>query len=50
MTQKTKLALLLALTLACLSVRAQRLQASLSHYSTDDGLASNAIADIRQDD
>lgn len=50
MTQKTKLALLLALTLACLSVRAQRLQASLLHYSTDDGLASNAIADIRQDD
>ena len=40
-------ALLLATyTCAC----AQQLQAKLSHYSTDDGLASNAIADIRQDD
>ena len=32
------------------SVRAQQLQASLLHYSTDDGLASNAIAHIIQDD
>ena len=37
-------------TLLQLSVRAQQLQASLSHYSTDDGLASNAIASIIQDD
>lgn len=32
------------------NVRAQHLQASLSHYSTDDGLASNAIAYITHDD
>jgi len=30
--------------------RAQQLQASLSHYSTDDGLASNSIAYMTQDD
>ena len=30
--------------------RGQQLQATLSHYSTDDGLASNAIAYITQDD
>lgn len=29
---------------------AQELQASHSHYSTDDGLCSNAISDIQQDD
>ncbi len=29
---------------------AQQIQAKLSHYSTDDGLASNAIAKMRQDD
>lgn len=29
---------------------AQQIQATLSHFSTDDGLASNAIADICQDD
>ncbi len=32
------------------SARAQQLRASLSHYSTDDGLSSNAIANIIQDD
>jgi len=32
------------------AVRAQQLRASLSHYSTDDGLSSNAIAQIIQDD
>lgn len=31
-------------------VLAQQFQASLSHYSTDDGLASNAISDITRDD
>ena len=30
--------------------RAQHLQASLSHYSTDDGLPSNAIAAMGTDD
>lgn len=33
-----------------ISSQAQELQAKLSHYSTDDGLASNAIASIKQDD
>ena len=32
------------------AICAQQLQASHSHYSTDDGLCSNAISDIRQDD
>ena len=32
------------------TISAQQLQASLSHYSTENGLASNAIADICQDD
>ena len=32
------------------SLRAQHLQASLSHYSVDDGLTSNAIAAIHSDD
>ena len=31
-------------------VSAQQVQATLSHFSTDDGLASNAIAGIYQDD
>ena len=36
---------------ACLlSAYGQQLQASLSHFSTDDGLSSNAIAGIYQDD
>ena len=44
---------LLTSALACvclLSVNGQQLQASLSHFSTDDGLTSNAIAGIYQDD
>ena len=49
-----KYLILLLLTIATLfntnTARAQQLQASLSHYSTDDGLASNAIAQIIQDD
>lgn len=40
----------LALMLFPKAVSAQRLQASLSHYSTDNGLASNAIGYITQDD
>ena len=40
-------ALFLATSYICM--QAQELQAKLSHYSTDDGLASNAIAKIRQD-
>ena len=34
----------------CQTANAQQVQATLSHYSTDDGLASNAIAGIYQDD
>ena len=43
---------LLALAIACcpISLWAQHLQATLSHYSTDDGLISNAISHIVQDD
>ncbi len=33
-----------------IAVQAQELQAKLSHYSTEDGLASNAISKMRQDD
>ncbi len=40
---------LLSALLHSVSIRAQQLQATLSHYSTDDGLPSNAVADIRQD-
>nr|MCR4584066.1 hypothetical protein [Prevotella sp.] len=32
------------------TTRSQQLQASLSHYSTDDGLCSNAVSGIYQDD
>ena len=44
---------LLASILACasiLTIQGQQLQASLSHFSTDDGLTSNAISGIYQDD
>jgi len=45
---------LFSLLLACSSsvheACAQQLKASLSHFSTDDGLASNAIAEMKQDD
>ena len=46
-----KIALLtITVLLSASPLKAQQLQASLSHYSTDDGMASNAIADIKQDD
>lgn len=35
--------------LSCLPAGAQHMQALLQHYSTDDGLPSNAISDIKQD-
>ena len=37
-------------TVCCQTASAQQLQASLSHYSTENGLTSNAIAYICQDD
>ena len=40
---------ILPLSLCCLPVRGQQLQAALSHYSADDGLTSNAISKIRRD-
>lgn len=43
------LALTALLSLGSLTVTGQQLQARLSHYSTEDGLASNAIAKIKQD-
>ncbi|MBQ8989533.1 MAG: hypothetical protein IJ067_07565 [Prevotella sp.] len=39
-----------ALLLTCQSSPAQQLQATRSHFSTEDGLCSNAIANIYQDD
>ena len=42
--------LLLTLSMSCLPAHGQQLQAALSHYSADDGLASNAIGDIQRDD
>lgn len=39
----------LTLCLNCNLISAQEIQASLSHYSTDEGLSSNAISDIIQD-
>ena len=36
--------------LACQTASAQQLQATLSHFSTDDGLCSNAVSNIYQDD
>lgn len=54
---KTRLRLagqLIVVTMLCLThampSAAQQLQASQSHYSTDDGLASNAVSCIKQDD
>jgi ligand-binding sensor domain-containing protein len=38
------------LSLWCSAASAQLLQATRSHYSTDDGLCSNAISKIKQDD
>ena len=38
------------LTLMCQSISAQQLQASRSHFSTEDGLCSNAVSMITQDD
>jgi ligand-binding sensor domain-containing protein/AraC-like DNA-binding protein len=46
---KTLLFALLVLT-SHVNVSAQLLQAKLSHYSTDDGLASNSISHLLQDD
>lgn len=46
----TKCLLALMLTVGnLLSAQGQQLQAALSHYSTDDGLCSNAVSDIKQD-
>ncbi len=48
---KTKLLLFAALFLLIIApAKAQQLQASLSHYSTDNGLTSNAISYMKQDD
>ena len=38
------------LALSCISASAQQLQASRRHFSTEDGLCSNAISMISQDD
>jgi ligand-binding sensor domain-containing protein/AraC-like DNA-binding protein len=46
---KLLLILFVTSTLSNITANAQTLQASLSHYSTDDGLSSNAVSDIVQD-
>lgn len=52
MTHKNikRIALTLLFTATYIAAYSQQLQAKLSHYSTDDGLASNAISKMRQDD
>jgi ligand-binding sensor domain-containing protein/AraC-like DNA-binding protein len=45
-----KLFIFAILIMASQSLNAQQLQATLSHYSTDNGMASNAISHIVQDD
>lgn len=47
-TKKLIFTLAIAINITSSAV-AQQLQASLSHYSTDDGLCSNAVSDIKQD-
>ena len=47
-TKKLIFTLAIAISIASTAV-AQQLQASLSHYSTDDGMCSNAVSDIKQD-
>lgn len=52
MVNYTKKLITLLLLFAAMHTNAQQtqiLQASLQHYSTDDGLPSNAIGDIKQD-
>lgn len=53
-TTNLKTKLLTLLVMLALShpqdARAQQLQASLSHYSTDDGMPSNTVAKLRCDD
>ncbi len=49
MIKKTILLLSIILTFCAQLTYAQELRASLSHYSTDEGLSSNAISDIIQD-
>jgi hypothetical protein len=53
-TTDLKTILFSTLALLMLSVptelRAQQLQASLSHYSTEDGMPSNTVAALRTDD
>ena len=39
-----------AILLTCQATDAQQLRATLSHFSTDDGLCSNAVSNIYQDD
>jgi len=45
-----RLLILAAVTLASQTADAQQLQAARSHYSTEDGLCSNAISMLYQDD
>lgn len=51
LTRLEKLLTIIALLLlSATTAKGQQLQAVLSHYSTSDGLCSNAVSDIKQDD
>ena len=50
MTQIRHIILGAALVLSALTAEAQQIQATRSHFSTEDGLSSNAVANIYQDD
>lgn len=45
-----KIVILSILVLACISASAQQIRATRSHYSTEDGLCSNVISGLAQDD
>ena len=47
---KLKGLLVIAALACCITANGQQLQAALSHYSTDEGMTSNAVSDIIRDD
>ncbi len=50
MTIYKTILLTITVLLTSTPAKAQQFQASLSHYTTDNGLCSNAVAEIKQDD
>jgi len=45
-----RIIILSILVIACISASAQQIKATRSHYSTSDGLCSNVISGLAQDD